>query len=155
MQRTLRTKSNSHLTGTNMEKNVSVGRLEICRNKKTKSYFKEKFFSSSQYFSIGGPPAAFVKAEFGFFSLMNSWKWKKIVREFVKTISFVIREKTKYCSRIRENWKTCSWIREFLCIRDFWFVNRHNPAFPPSFVNSWKSKIWFVNSWIEPPWGAS
>ena len=30
-------------------------------------------------------------------------KMKKIVREFVKTTSFVIREKTKNRSRIREN----------------------------------------------------
>ena len=30
-------------------------------------------------------------------------KMRKIVREFVKTISFVIREKKKYRSRIREN----------------------------------------------------
>ena len=70
---------------------------------------------------MSGPPAVFVRAGIGFFSFVNSWKWKKIVREFVKTILFVIRERWKYRSRICENGNICSWIREFWYIRDSWF----------------------------------
>ena len=41
---------------------------------------------------------------------------ENFAREFVNTISFEIREKTKYRS----------WIREFLYIRELWFVNGQN-----------------------------
>ena len=43
---------------------------------------------------------------------------ENIVREFGKTISFGIREKTKYRSGIRENRNICSGIRENDFVRD-------------------------------------
>ena len=85
---------------------------------------------------------------------------KKIVREFVKMISFVIREKTKYSSRIRENWENCSWIREFLHIRDFWFVNgqitlkTRNFSIVREFVKT-KNMVREVVNRTPLPWGAS
>ena len=36
------------------------------------------------------------------------------------------REKTKYCSRIRENWSISSWISEFLYMCNLWFLNGKN-----------------------------
>ena len=50
-------------------------------------------------------------------------KMKNIVREFGKTISFGIREKTKYRSGIRENQNICSGIRENDFVQVFWFGN--------------------------------
>ena len=47
---------------------------------------------------------------------------ENIVWEFGKTISFEIREKTKYCSGIRENRNICSGIDELV----FWLRNSGN-----------------------------
>ena len=81
------------------------------------------------------PLAAFVQAGIGFFSFMNSWKWKK---------SFV------------NSWKRCrSWfvkrrniVREFVKIEIFVdeFVNSD------TFVirDSWTDKITFVKPWNPP-----
>ena len=57
-------------------------------------------------------------------------------REFVNTISFVIREKKIYRSRIRRNWK--KFVREFVnsCI----FVS----------CGSWIDKIPFLETWNSP-----
>ena len=84
------------------------------------------------------PQRCSCKQELFFFRLWIREN-EKIVCEFVKTISFVIREKKKYRSRIREkkkyrsrirkNWKICSWIREFQHTCWFWFVNWQNPVF--------------------------
>ena len=95
----------------------------------------------------------FVMAWIGFFSFVNSWKWKKIVLEFVKTISFVIREAKKYRSWIRENWKISfvnSWIEPpwgglledwrqfFVHIGAAWLSYRNRKA--PEFRHHWKQK---------------
>ena len=52
----------------------------------------------------------------GFFFVREFVKMIKIVCEFAKTISFVIREKKKYCSQLREKLKNL-------------FVNSSVPAY--------------------------
>ena len=63
-------------------------------------------------------PRGFENSGIGLFSVREFGKMKNIVREFGKTISFGIREKTKYRSGIRENRNICSGIRENDFVRD-------------------------------------
>ena len=57
-------------------------------------------------------------SEMGLLSVWEFGKMENIARVFGKTISFRIREKTKYRSGIRENQNICSGIRENDLVRD-------------------------------------
>ena len=77
--------------------------------------------SSLLYFHSKGYPSGGRYGGNWLFFVREFVKMKKIVREFVKTMSFVIREKGKYRLGILVIWIICSWIRELWYIRDSWF----------------------------------
>ena len=106
------------------------------------------------------PPAAFVQAGIGFFSFVNSWKWKKsFVNSWKRFRSWFVKTR----NMVREFVKIETSVREFVnsktfVIRDSWidkimFVISWNPPF---FRRSWVRENEKNRSWIRessPPWG--
>ena len=123
-------------------------------------YTDTHFSKESSSNLLEAPPAAFVQAGIGFFSFVNSWKWKKsFVNSWKRFRSWFVKTR----NMVREFVKIETSVREFVnsktfVIRDSWidkimFVISWNPPF---FRRSWvreneKNRSWICES--RPPWG--
>ena len=82
-------------------------------------------------------------------STRPQWRlWIGFFRSWIRENDFVRhswKDKISFVKNLFMNlWTPIhSWLRVHKIVK---------PAIPPSFANSWKPKIWFVNSWIEAPW---